>query len=225
VSTYFSDASFKFLRGLARHNDKAWFNDHRQQYEDHVRQPFLRLLTDLQPDLAEISDHFRPTRAVGGSLFRIYRDARFSNDKSPYKTWQGARLFHERRAKWPRPRSTCTCSRARASSAPACGTPSRTRSAACASSSSTTRAAGRPPRIARCASASTSRKREAGAPAARFPGRFRVHRRPQAPQLGVVALAGRRHDDRPAPAPDPGQGPGRTRPFVDYLCAALDLEF
>jgi len=98
MTTYFSDASFRFLRGLARHNDKAWFNDHRQQYEDHVRQPFLRLIGDLQPALAGISPHFRAdTRGVGGSLFRIHRDARFSNDKSPYKTWQGARLFHARR--------------------------------------------------------------------------------------------------------------------------------
>ena len=98
MSTYFTDASFKFLRSLARHNEKAWFNDHRQQYEDHVRQPFLRLLGDLQPALTAVSDPFRSdTRGVGGSLFRIHRDARFSNDKSPYKTWQGARLFHERR--------------------------------------------------------------------------------------------------------------------------------
>ena len=98
MSTYFSDASFKFLRALARNNDKIWFNEHKQQYEDHVRQPFLRLLTDLQPDLAQVSEHFRSDpKTVGGSLFRIYRDARFSNDKSPYKPWQGARLFHERR--------------------------------------------------------------------------------------------------------------------------------
>jgi len=98
MSTYFSPASFKFLRGLARHNDKAWFEDHRADYETHVRQPFLRLITDLQPALAEVSSHFRADpRGVGGSLFRIYRDARFSNDKSPYKTWQGARFFHERR--------------------------------------------------------------------------------------------------------------------------------
>ena len=47
MSTYFSDASFKFLRSLALHNDKTWFNAHRTQYENHVRQPFLRLLTDL----------------------------------------------------------------------------------------------------------------------------------------------------------------------------------
>ena len=98
MSAYFNDASLKFLRGLARHNDKAWFESHRQDYEAHVRQPFLRLITDLQPALASVSPHFRADpRTVGGSLFRIHRDARFSNDKSPYKPWQGARLFHERR--------------------------------------------------------------------------------------------------------------------------------
>lgn len=98
MSTYFTPASFTFLRGLARNNDKAWFNDHKDKYEAHVRQPFLRLITDLQPDLATVSPHFRSDpKTVGGSLFRIYRDARFSNDKSPYKSWQGARLFHERR--------------------------------------------------------------------------------------------------------------------------------
>ena len=104
MTTYFSDASFKFLRALAKNNDKTWFNEHKQQYEDHVRQPFLRLLTDLQPDLAQVSEHFRSDpKTVGGSLFRIHRDARFSSDKSPYKTWQGARLFHARRREVPAP--------------------------------------------------------------------------------------------------------------------------
>ena len=104
MATYFSDASFKFLRGLARHNNKTWFADHKAQYEAHVRQPFLRLLTDLQPDLAAVSLHFRSDpKTVGGSLFRIYRDARFSNDKSPYKSWQGARLYHERHKQVPAP--------------------------------------------------------------------------------------------------------------------------
>ena len=104
MTTYFSDASFKFLRGLAKNNDKVWFAAHKQQYEDHVRGPFLRLLTDLQPDLAQVSAHFRADpKTVGGSLFRIYRDARFSNDKSPYKAWQGARLYHERRKQVPAP--------------------------------------------------------------------------------------------------------------------------
>ena len=45
-----------------------------------------------------VSEHFRAEpKAVGGSLFRIQRDTRFANDKAPYKAWQGARLFHERR--------------------------------------------------------------------------------------------------------------------------------
>jgi len=104
MSSYFTPASFKFLRGLARHNEKAWFEAHRADYDTHVRLPFLQLITDLQPALAEVSEHFRADpRGNGGSLFRIYRDARFSNDKSPYKTWQGARFFHERRRQVPAP--------------------------------------------------------------------------------------------------------------------------
>lgn len=97
MSTYFSDKTFKFLRGLARHNDREWFASHKPEYEANLRQPFLRLLTDLQPALAGLSPHFRTDpKGVGGSLFRIHRDTRFSNDKTPYKAWQGARLFHER---------------------------------------------------------------------------------------------------------------------------------
>lgn len=97
MSTYFSDRSFKFLRGLARNNDRAWFHAHKGDYDSHVRAPFLSLLGDLQPALREVSEHYRAdTKAVGGSLFRIQRDTRFSGDKSPYKPWQGARLFHAR---------------------------------------------------------------------------------------------------------------------------------
>ena len=97
MTTYFSAASFKFLRGIARHNDRAWFQAHKADYDAHVRAPFQQLLTDLQPDVMAVSEHFRADpRPVGGSLFRIQRDTRFANDKTPYKTWQGARLFHER---------------------------------------------------------------------------------------------------------------------------------
>ena len=97
MTAYFSDASFKFLRGLARHNERAWFLAHKAEYEATVREPFQRLLGDLQPALAAISEHYRAEpRTVGGSLFRIQRDTRFSGDKTPYKSWQGARLFHAR---------------------------------------------------------------------------------------------------------------------------------
>lgn len=97
MSTYFSPDSLRFLRGLARNNSREWFHAHKPDYEAHVRAPFQRLLTDLQPVLAEVSAHYRADpKTVGGSLFRIQRDTRFASDKSPYKAWQGARLFHER---------------------------------------------------------------------------------------------------------------------------------
>jgi uncharacterized protein (TIGR02453 family) len=97
MSTYFSKASFKFLRGLARNNEREWFQAHKADYDAHVREPFQHLLTDLQPVLAGVSEHYRSEpKGVGSSLFRIHRDTRFANDKTPYKTWQGARLFHER---------------------------------------------------------------------------------------------------------------------------------
>ena len=98
MSTYFEQRSLRFLRQLADNNTKAWFDQHRGDYERYVREPFLRLIADLQPALARISPHFHADlRAVGGSLFRIHRDTRYSHDKSPYKPWQGAQLFHERR--------------------------------------------------------------------------------------------------------------------------------
>ncbi|MBF6025539.1 DUF2461 domain-containing protein [Lysobacter niastensis] len=97
MSTYFSDASFRFLRGLARNNDREWFHAHKGDYDAHVKEPFQHLLTDLQPVLRQVSEHYRSEpKGVGGSMFRIQRDTRFANDKTPYKSWQGARLFHER---------------------------------------------------------------------------------------------------------------------------------
>ena len=97
MTTYFTEPTFKFLRGLARHNSREWFLAHKTGYDAHVRAPFQRLLTDLQPALAGASEHYRADpKPVGGSLFRVQRDTRFANDKTPYKPWQGARLFHAR---------------------------------------------------------------------------------------------------------------------------------
>jgi len=54
--------------------------------------------------LPDVSRHFvADARPSGGSLFRIYRDTRFRNDKTPYKTWAGARFGHERRREIPAP--------------------------------------------------------------------------------------------------------------------------
>ena len=93
-----SPATFKFLRALQRHNNRTWFKAHQDAYEAHVRGPYLQLIADLQVPVAKLSRHYRADpRKVGGSLFRIQRDTRFSGDKAPYKTWAGARIFHERR--------------------------------------------------------------------------------------------------------------------------------
>jgi uncharacterized protein (TIGR02453 family) len=97
MNRYFSPRSFRFLRALARHNERAWFHEHKADYEAHLREPFLRLIADLQVPLSDISPHYvADPRKAGGSLFRIHRDVRFSNNKAPYKTWSGARCHHER---------------------------------------------------------------------------------------------------------------------------------
>ena len=97
-TVYFSKNTFAFLRALDRNNNRPWFHAHQGDYERHVREPFLQLIGDLQAPLAKISTHLRADpRKTGGSLFRIHRDTRFANDKTPYKPWAGARLFHERR--------------------------------------------------------------------------------------------------------------------------------
>ena len=102
--SYFTPATFRFLRALDRHNSREWFQTHKDDYERHVREPFLQLITDLQAPLAKISPHYRADpRKNGGSLFRIFRDTRFSNNKLPYKPWQGARFFHVRRHEIPAP--------------------------------------------------------------------------------------------------------------------------
>ena len=97
MSSYFSEKTFKFLRALARNNEREWFHAHKADYDAQLRHPFLKLIADLQPDLLAISEHYRADpKSVGGSLFRIHRDTRFSNDKTPYKPWSGARFFHAR---------------------------------------------------------------------------------------------------------------------------------
>ncbi len=96
TNPYFTDATFDFLVELAANNDRIWFKANKPRYEEHVKDPALRFITDFGPILKEISPHFRADpRASGGSLFRIYRDTRFSKDKSPYKTHTGIHFRHD----------------------------------------------------------------------------------------------------------------------------------
>ena len=95
-TTYFTPATFKFLKDLAANNNRDWFNDNKARYEDKVKEPALRFISDFAPHLKKISPHFRADpRPNGGSLFRIYRDTRFSKDKTPYKTHTGIHFRHE----------------------------------------------------------------------------------------------------------------------------------
>jgi uncharacterized protein (TIGR02453 family) len=94
---HFSAQTFAFMEKLAANNNREWFSANKENYHHDLRDPFLAVIEAMQGPMADISAHYRADpKPVGGSLFRIYRDARFSKDKSPYKTWAGARFFHAR---------------------------------------------------------------------------------------------------------------------------------
>jgi len=84
MGTCFSAEGMKFLRGLARHNDREWFDPRRAVYERELKAPMLALIAEVNDSLARFApDHVRlPHKA----MMRIYRDTRFSSDKRPYKT-------------------------------------------------------------------------------------------------------------------------------------------
>ena len=88
---------FQFLAELRLNNERAWFQANKSRYESHVKQPLLEFIADFGDRLERVSPHFvADARANGGSMFRIYRDVRFSKDKSPYKTAAAMQFRHER---------------------------------------------------------------------------------------------------------------------------------
>ncbi|MFC1886438.1 TIGR02453 family protein [Thermodesulfobacteriota bacterium] len=93
--SYFSPETFIFLKELAENNNRHWFQENKRRYEEHFKGPAMCFIADFSEVLRKISRHFTADpRPVGGSLFRIYRDVRFSNDKSPYKTNAGIQFRH-----------------------------------------------------------------------------------------------------------------------------------
>jgi uncharacterized protein (TIGR02453 family) len=91
----FTPATFKFLKALARNNSKEWFAAHKAEYEAEVKARCLHFIGDLAEPLKKISPQLVANpKPIGGSLFRIYRDTRFSGDKSPYKTHSGMSFYH-----------------------------------------------------------------------------------------------------------------------------------
>ena len=92
ATPYFTPAALTFLRNLAKHNEREWFMPRKAEFEALLKEPMLALvrkITDAMLDFAP--NHVRPAEK---SLFRIYRDTRFSNDKSPYKTHVAAWWSH-----------------------------------------------------------------------------------------------------------------------------------
>lgn len=93
VLPYLRPAALKFLRNLARNNDREWFLPRKAEFEAELKEPMLaivRKITDAMMDFAP--NHVRPAEK---SVFRIYRDTRFSNDKRPYKTHVAAWWSHQ----------------------------------------------------------------------------------------------------------------------------------
>src|SRR5258705_6180506 len=88
----FTAATLTFLRGLKRHNERPWFEAHRDEYEAVVKDPMRDLIEEMDVRLARLAPEIigDPKR----SMFRIYRDIRFSADKSPYKTHASCWFYH-----------------------------------------------------------------------------------------------------------------------------------
>ena len=82
----FSRKTLKFLRGLKANNDKGWFEEHKSEYEEYVLQPFRDLVSDLGDFMLGIDRCFEIEPAINKTISRIYRDTRFSKDKSPYRS-------------------------------------------------------------------------------------------------------------------------------------------
>lgn len=84
ASPRFTTDTLRFFRRLARNNDRDWFRAHKDEYEEHVRGPMVAVVRQLAEDLPA----FAPDLAADErrSIYRIYRDTRFSEDKSPLKT-------------------------------------------------------------------------------------------------------------------------------------------
>jgi uncharacterized protein (TIGR02453 family) len=91
---YFTPEFFEFFRALAKNNRKDWFEANKARYLAVVQEPAVRFVRDAGARLKKVSSHGDP-KPFGGSISRIYRDVRFSPDKSPYKDHIGIHFWHD----------------------------------------------------------------------------------------------------------------------------------
>lgn len=86
---------FVFLRELKANNNRGWFEANKERFRGSVQAPMSAFIGAMAPKLAKISKHFTADpRPNGGSMFRIYRDVRFSKDKRPYKEHAACHFRH-----------------------------------------------------------------------------------------------------------------------------------
>jgi uncharacterized protein (TIGR02453 family) len=86
---------FAFFRGLKANNERAWFEANKPRFREDVQGPMSDFIATMAPHLAKLSKDFvADPRPNGGSMFRIYRDVRFSKDKRPYKEHAACQFRH-----------------------------------------------------------------------------------------------------------------------------------
>lgn len=84
MQTHFTPEALKFLRGLARNNDREWFEARRDVFERSLKAPMIALVEEINTAMEGFApEHIRPPHKI---MMRIYRDIRFSKNKQPYKT-------------------------------------------------------------------------------------------------------------------------------------------
>mgnify|MGYP000026459269 FL=1 len=97
--TYFQGFNkdfWNFFDELKENNNREWFTDNKDRYKSDIVTPCMDFIVDMGERLKEISPHYTAIpKANGGSMFRIYRDARFSKNKSPYKENAGIQFRHK----------------------------------------------------------------------------------------------------------------------------------
>jgi uncharacterized protein (TIGR02453 family) len=93
MAVCFTPRTLAFLRALKRHNDREWFKARKAEYEAHVRGPMLAVIERLADDFPAFAPDLVASRE---SMFRIYRDTRFSGDKRPLKTHVAASFTSRR---------------------------------------------------------------------------------------------------------------------------------
>lgn len=91
----FKEDFFAFFEELRQNNNRPWFHANKARYHESVVGPIGEFIICLAPRLRRISPHYvADPKPHGGSMFRIYRDTRFSKDKTPYKTHAGIHFRH-----------------------------------------------------------------------------------------------------------------------------------